>query len=161
MTTYLVCRRVVNQLIDIKMSLENYLAKSNVTYQEILWGFDREQVQQLYNLLKNLGLEKYFAFVREHQQDILKYISLSPSQRSQKKWVNHPDNMLIRFAALQISSSTVSFLDDIHEVIWIVDGGSYRDFHTVIASGLMPLMMSFQFRSFPFDGFESPFLLKP
>lgn len=142
------------------MSLENYLAKSSGSYEEISWSFDREQVEELYNLLKEIGLEKYFSFVREHQTDILKYISLSPSQRLQKKWVNHPQILLIRFAALQISGATVSFLSDIREAAWIVDRGSYREFHSVIATGLMPLMMTFHFRKFPFDGFENPFLSK-
>ena len=140
------------------MSLHNYLVKSNVPYQEIWSDFDLEQVQQLYNQLKDLGYRKYHAFVVEHQKDILKYISLSHSQRQQKKWVNHSDNLLIRLASLQISAATVQLLDDIQQIELIVDGGSYRQFHSAVADGVLSLTLAMPLSDFPFEDFENPFL---
>jgi hypothetical protein len=139
------------------MSLYNYLVKSDVSGTEIRWDFRREEEEQLYNLLKGIGLRKYLEFVRGNLKDILKYISLSPSQRKQKTWVNHPDNLLIRCAALQIADITRSFLLDIREVSDIVDGGSYRSFEAAVAQGIAPLILQYPLSKFPFDGFDNPF----
>jgi hypothetical protein len=139
------------------MSLESYLAKSHERGAEIRWDFPKEQQQPLYNLLKEIGLKKYLGWIRAHLPDILKYISLSPSQRGQKKWTNHPDILLIRCAAIQISDVTEKFLIDIEPIAAIVDNGSYRQFHAVITQGLAPLMLSFPFAKFPFEGFDNPF----
>lgn len=139
------------------MSLENYLVKSNVSAVEIRSDFRSEQVEQLYNLVKEIGREKYFYFFRDNLEDILKYISLSPSQRRQKKWVNHPDNLLIRLASLQISDVTSDFLHNIADISFVVDSGSYRDFHTIVARQMAPLMMNRSIFHFPFDGFDNPF----
>ena len=67
------------------MSLENYLVKSNVAAEEIRYDFHPEEVSQLYSLLKEKGYDWYFAFVQNNLKDILRYISLAPSQRQQKK----------------------------------------------------------------------------
>jgi len=142
------------------MSLGNYLAKSNGSYEEIRWDFDHEQLQQLYNRVLELGYKQYFAFVRQHQEEILKYISLSPSQRKQKKWMNRQDILLIRLAALQISAATVRLLGDIQEIELLVDGGSYRQFHSVVANGIAPLLFHPTLTLFPFEGFENPFYSK-
>jgi len=139
------------------MSLENYLVKSRVPYEEIRSDFRPEQVQQLYYLLKETGYKKYFSFVQEHLSDILKYMSLSPSQRQQKKWVNHQDALLIRFAALQVSSATVALLGDLLPLSEILDRGSYRQFHMVVATALSPFLLNFQFYKFPFDEYDNPF----
>lgn len=139
------------------MSLENYLVKSRVPYEEILWDFRPEQVQQLYYLVKETGRQKYFAFVKEHLSDILKYISLSQSQRQQRKWVNHPQILLIRLAALQVSSATVDLLNELHPLAEIVDRGSYRQFHSATANALAPFLINFQLYSFPFEGYDNPF----
>lgn len=139
------------------MSLHNYLARSTVPFEEIRSGFDHEQVQQLYNLLKELGCGQYLCLVQEHQTDILKYISLTSSQRNQKRWVNHPDILLIRFAAYQISLATVKLLDDIEPIVHIVDGGSYRAFHSTIADALFESVLYSPLLAF-FDGYDNPFL---
>lgn len=122
------------------MSLENYLVKSSVSYEEILFEFHSEEKQQLYNLLKELGYDQYREWFHLHLSEAVKYIGLSRSQRMQKKWVNHPDNLLIRLAALQISHSALIFQNDIVKVDAIVDGGSYRQFHAVIAEGVANLI---------------------
>ena len=140
------------------MSLYNYLVESNRPYEEIRYDFRPEEVQQLYNLLLKIGGSQFRDFVVEHLTDILKYISLSPSQRLQKKWVNHPENLLIRFAALQISASTVSFLSDAEDIADFVDRGSYRSFHAVIAQALAPFLLKMPLFRFPFEGFDNPFL---
>jgi hypothetical protein len=139
------------------MSLENYLAKSHERGQEIRLAFPKEQQQPRCNLLKEIGWKKYLCWVREHLEDILKYISLSPSQREKKKWANHPDILLIRCAAIQISGAAEQFLSDIEPIAGIVDNGSYRQFHTVIAQGIAPLMLSFPLAKFPFEGVDNPF----
>lgn len=139
------------------MSLENYLLKSYLPYQEIQSDFHHEQVLQLYNRAKEIGYTGYFAFVRNNLPDILKYISLSSSQRQQKKWVNHPDNLLIRFAALQISGATVDLLDGLVPISDIVNNGSYRDFHSISARALAPILLNHPLLKFPFDGFDNPF----
>lgn len=140
------------------MSLENYLTKSNGTYEEIRWEFKSEEIHQLYGRLKEIGYREYVHFIREQLEVILKYISLSQSQRHQKKWLNHPDNLLIRFAALQMSSETLDLLTDMQPIAWIVDRGSYREFHSAIASALSQRLVRYPFLQFPFDGFENPFL---
>jgi hypothetical protein len=139
------------------MSLRNYLAKPCEAYQEIKEDFSQEEVQKLYNLLKEIGINQYLLFYRDNLELIRKYISLFPSQRKAKKWMNHPDILLIRFAAIQIWNSTEQLLDDIGEVAYIVDNGSYRSFQTVFA-----LSVAYRFRhwplfQFPFDGFDNPF----
>lgn len=140
------------------MSLENYLIKSTGNYQEIRWEFKSDDIESLYKQLKEIGYKEYLDFVRKHLMDILKYISLSQSQRNQKKWTNHPDNLLIRFAALQISGETLDLLSDMHPVAFIVDKGSYREFHSVIANALAQRLIGYPFLQFPFDGFDNPFL---
>lgn len=139
------------------MSLYNYLARSCEPAQEIRSDFDQEQCEQLYKHVKALGYKKYHAFVLEHLSDILKYISLSHSQRQQKKWVNHPDNLLIRLAALQISCSTNQFLQDIEPIVQIVDSGSYRQFHSAIAAGVAAMLKKDVLKLFPFEEFDNPF----
>lgn len=118
------------------MSLQNYLAKSDGPFEEIRYAFRPEEVVQLYKLLRETGYKKHCAFVREHLPDILKYIGLSPSQREQKKWVNHPHNLQIRIAALQISHATILLLEDIQPICTVVDSGSYRKFHSIVADAL-------------------------
>ncbi len=139
------------------MSLYNYLVKSNKPAQEIRSDFRREEVEQLYKLLKELGHPKYHAFVRERQQDICKYVELSESQRQQKKWANHPDILLIRFAALHLSESTVELLRDMENLANIVDRGSYRQFHAELAHALFQRIVRPPFYRFPFEGFDNPF----
>lgn len=140
------------------MSLENYLVKSRVAAEEIRSGFHPEEVSQLYNFLKEKGYDWYFLFVQDNQKDILKYISLSPSQRQQKKWLNHPYALILRFAALQISEITLQFQSNIDEIAGIVDNGSYRKFHAVIVNALAPMLLETPLKSFPFDNYDSPFL---
>lgn len=139
------------------MSLGNYLVKSSTASEEIRSDFRPEEVEQLYSLLQAKGYDWYLAFVRNNQKDILRYISLSRSQRSQKKWINHPDGMLLRFAALQISETTLVFQRNIDEISQIVDHGSYRKFHSVLVNGLAPLLLEEPLKIFPFDDYESPF----
>lgn len=138
------------------MSLYNYLVKSNEPFYELRSEFDHEQITQLHKLLKGLGFTNYLAFVREHQEDILKYIGLSPSRRQQKKWVNHPDILLIRYAALQLSAATVQLLADIEPIERIVDRGSYREFHAAIAQGIAPCALYSPLLGF-FRDYENPF----
>lgn len=133
------------------MSLENYLLKSNAPAQEIRYDFSAQEVEQLYNLVSSLQFAEYREFVREYLQDIQKYISLSPSQRKQKKWVGHPHNLLIRMAALQIADETVRLLNNIFEIVYVVDSGSYRKFHSIIAEGLSDVLAEISpFATFPF-----------
>lgn len=136
------------------MSLYNYLVKSDVSGTEIRWDFHQEEVAQLYNLLKETGLSNYYVFVQDNLQDILRYIRISPSQRTQKKWVNHPQNLLIRCAALQIADSANTLLLDIQEVAHIVDRGSYREFEAVVAQGVANLILNLPLHKFPFQGFD-------
>ncbi len=140
------------------MSLENYLVKSDVSATEIRCTFLREEVEQLYMTLKAKGYDDYLAFVRQNLKDILKYISLSPSQRTQKKWINHPEGLLLRFAALQLSETVLSFQSDICDIARIVDKDSYRKFHSVIANALVPLLFAQPLKEFPFEGYNSPFV---
>lgn len=139
------------------MSLYNYLVKSSVQLEEIQSSFSREEVKQLYTFLKESGYEKHFFFVKEHRTDILKYISQSDSQRHSKKWMNNPDLLSIRFAALQLSSATVRLLSDIEPVAEVVDSGSYRSFHSIVAVGVANLLFARSLADFPFEGFDNPF----
>ena len=139
------------------MSLENYLVKSDVSATEIRCTFHREEVERLHKTLKEKGYDEYLSFVRLNLKDILKYISLSPSQREQKKWINHPDGLLLRFAALQISETVLQFQLDICDIVLTVDKGSYRKFHSVIANALAPLLFVQPLTEFPFEGYDSPF----
>lgn len=138
------------------MSLGNYLAKSDGPYSEIIYDFFPEEIQQLTTLLKENGYVKHMSFINENLEDIQKYISLSPSQRKQKKWKNHPNSLWIRFSALQLSAATVKLVSDIHPISYIVDGGSYREFHSVIASGVSTLLLSHPFTYYPFSE-KNPF----
>jgi len=140
------------------MSLDNYLAKSGEVYGEIRLEISPEQVEQLYFRVKELGYNQYRVFVKEHLADILKYISLSRSQREQKKWVNHPDILLIRLAALQISAATAKLQNGIDQIAYIVGRGSYRQFHAAMADGLAPLLLEYPLARFPFEGCDNPFL---
>lgn len=140
------------------MSLYNYLAKSSGSAEEIRYNFRPEEVEQLYNLLRGKGFYVYFDFVRNNLKDILKYISLSESQRKQKKWTNHPDQLLLRFAALQIAEATVKLLNDILDIVYIVDAKSYRAFLATCANGLAPLLLDTPLDNFQFDGYDNPFL---
>lgn len=140
------------------MSLENYLVKSDVSATEIRCTFHREEVEQLYKSLQAKGYDEYLSFVRLNLKDILKYISLSPSQREQNKWINHPEQLLLRFAALQISEIVLGFQLDICDIAQIVDKGSYRKFHSVIATALAPLLFAQPLTEFPFEGYDSPFV---
>lgn len=139
------------------MSLENYLAKSNTPAVEIRYAFSREEVEQLYKTLQEIGFSSYLRFVRENLSDILKYIGLSDSQRSQKKWVNHPQNLLLRMAALQISDAAVEFQQEAYPICGIVDSGSYRKFHAVIAGALSDFLINPPLLVFPFEGYADPF----
>lgn len=139
------------------MSLENYLVKSDVSETEIRCSFRKEEVLQLHKLLKEKGYCWYRKFLAANLQDILKYIALPDSRRQTKKWTARPDALLLRFAALQISSITLKFQSDICDIAEIVDSGSYRSFHTVIVNALAPLLLDAPLREFPFEGFESPF----
>ncbi|RRD01965.1 hypothetical protein [Prevotella sp. OH937_COT-195] len=140
------------------MSLYNYLVKSSVSAEEIRYNFHREEVEQLYNLLQEKGYDSYFDFVRDNQKDILRYIALSDSQRRQKKWTNHPLQLLLRFAALQIAEITVQFQNNILDISNIVDSGSYRNFLATCADGVLPLLVNTPLREFPFEGYDNPFL---
>lgn len=140
------------------MSLYNYLVKSSVSAEEIRCNFHREEVEQLYNLLREKGYDAYFDFVKNNQKDILRYIALSDSQRRQKKWINHPQQLLLRFAALQIAEITVKFQNDILDISNIVDSGSYRNFLATCADGLAPLLLSVPLGEFPFEDYNNPFL---
>lgn len=142
------------------MSLESYLVKGCATCGEIHSDFSPEEIEELYNQLAEIEYSDYLHFVTQNLQDILKYISLSPSRRMQKKWSNHPKALWIRCAALQISSATERLLSDILGITAIVDRGSYRDFHTVFAYGLAPILLGDVFYQFPFDDFDNPFLEK-
>ena len=139
------------------MSLQNYLVKSDVSAVEIHCTFSREEVAQLHKSLQAKGYEQYLLFVRQNLKDILKYISLSQSQRQQKKWTNHPEEQLLRFAALQLSRTVLEFQSDICDISQIVDKGSYRKFHSVIANALVPLLFAQPLKEFPFEGYDSPF----
>lgn len=138
------------------MSLYNYLVKSNGPCEEIRCDFRQGEVEQLYSILRGIGYRKYCAFVQEHLPDILKYIGLSPSQRGQKKWVNHPHSLLIRYAALQISCATVQLLEDIRLIDTVVDSGSYRKFHSIIADALAQQIVDPPLMRFP-GGYPNPF----
>ena len=138
------------------MSLENYLVRSDVSETEIRCSFRQEEVSQLHTLLKEKGFDWYRDFLT-NLSDILKYIALPPSRREAKKWVAHPDALLLRFAALQISAITVQFQLDIDGIAGIVDFGSYRSFPSVIANGLAPLLLGSPLKEFPFEGYDSPF----
>ena len=139
------------------MSLRNYLVKSNVTEIEIRSTFPPEAPLQLYNLLKERGYRWYLEFLAANLQDILKYISLSPSRRLAKKWTQRPDEAVFRFAALQISCITLQFQSDILDTAEVIDGGSYRDFHSIFADALAPLLLFRPWKTFPFEGYDSPF----
>ena len=139
------------------MSLYNYLVKSSVSAEEIRYNFHREEVEQLYNLLREKGYDAYFDFVKNNQKDILRYIALSDSQRRQKKWTNHPQQLMLRFAALQIAEITVKFQNDILDISNIVDSGSYRSFLATCADGVLPLLVNTPLREFPFEGYDNPF----
>lgn len=140
------------------MSLYNYLVKSSGSAEEIRYNFRPEEVEQLYKLLREKGFYTYFDFVRNNRKDILKYISLSDSQREQKKWKNHPEQLLLRFAALQIAEATVKLLNDILDIVDIVDAKSYRAFLATCANGLAPLLLDTPLGDFQFDGYDNPFL---
>jgi hypothetical protein len=139
------------------MSLENYLVRSNAAEIEIRSTFRPEEPGQLYNILKEKGYRWYLEFLAANLQDILKYISLPRSRRLAKKWTNRPDELVFRFAALQISWITLRFQLDILDIDMILDHGSYRDFHSVIAGALAPLILFRPLKTFPFDGYDSPF----
>lgn len=139
------------------MSLENYLVRSDVSETEIRCSFRQEEVSQLHTLLKEKGFDWYRGFLATNLPDILKYIALPPSRREAKKWTARPDALLLRFAALQISAITVQFQSDIDDIAEIVDSGSYRSFHLVIADALAPLLLVSPLKKFPFEGFGSPF----
>ncbi|RGS35837.1 hypothetical protein DWX97_14310 [Bacteroides cellulosilyticus] len=139
------------------MSLENYLAKSNGPYEEILWEFRNDEIVQLYNQLRTEGFGEHFVYVKEHLTDILKYISLSPSQREQKKWTKRPDLLMFRFSALQISYSTVKFLSDASPMAQIVDSDSYRKFHSLFANLIGNIAVVNPLLSFPFADYPNPF----
>lgn len=140
------------------MSLENYLAEAQKQTREIRWAFvvDPSQVEQLDTRIREIGFARYVDFVREHLGDIHKYISLSDSQRKQKRWINYPDGVLLRFAALQISVATVKLQNDIAGIAYLVNGGSYRDFHSEMARGVCGLLEQPPLRYWPFDQHESP-----
>ena len=123
------------------MSLENYLVKSDVFETEIRCSFHREEVSQLHTFLKDKGFDWYRHFLTTNLSDILKYIALPPSRREAKKWIGRPDALLLRFAALQISSITVQFQLNIDGIAGIVNSGSYRSFHSVIVNSLAPLLL--------------------
>src|SRR5690625_3115883 len=133
------------------MSLKNYLAKSNKQPQEIRLSFDLAEIEVLYTLLKEIGGAQYHAFLVKHLASIVQYISLTPSQRLQKKWVGHPDILLIRFAALQLSESTVSLMNDLEPIADLVNRSSYRDFHAAVARGVAPVFVSLSFLHWPFS----------
>lgn len=143
------------------MSLGSYLDKAGESGQEIEWAFSSEEIQKLYNLLKEIGFLEYRKFVKLNREAIAKYLSLSPSQRNQKKWVNHSDNLLIRFAALQLSNSTAVFQSDIYDLCSVVDGGSYRKFHAILASALITQHTDHLYMDFPFEGYDNPFFSVP
>lgn len=133
------------------MSLDNYLVRSNEPFEEMQNDFLQEDIQQLYNHVKTLGYAGYLSFVREHLEDILKYVGLTQSQRRQKKWINHPDIVLIRWAAIQASGGTVRFLNEVRPITMIVDQGSYRSFLATVASALVPRILKSPFEVFPFE----------
>lgn len=142
------------------MNLENYLSKANEPFQEILSDFfdNPEQVEQLYKRVKAIGGNQYLYFVQEHQEDILRYIGLTPARRAQKKWVNHPDILLIRLAALQISRVTVQLLAGIRTALFVpATNGSYREFHAAFAAEVYPAIQMNPFAYFPFQEYENPF----
>lgn len=142
------------------MNLENYLAKSNGPFQEILSEFDYTSglVEELCNRVREIGYNGYVSFVREHQEDILQYIGLSPSQRAKKKWVNHSDILLIRLAALQISGLTLRFLAGMRESLIVPQtNGSYREFHRCVAGKVLRVIENSPFVYFPFRGYDNPF----
>ncbi|NCI45035.1 hypothetical protein [Sediminibacterium soli] len=138
------------------MSLGNYLSKSDGPYSEIFYDFLPEEIQKLAVILKENGYVKHMSFINENLDDIQKYISLSPSQRQQKKWKNHPNSLWIRFSALQLSAATVKLVSGIYPISYIVDGGSYREFHSIVANGLSVLLLSHPFTYYPFSD-KNPF----
>jgi hypothetical protein len=139
------------------MSVQNYLLKSSVSAEEIRMDFRPEEVSQLYKALRALGPAAYLAFVKDNLADILRYISLSLSQRRQKKWSAHPNALLLRFAALQVSESVLQLQAYLSDVTTLVDGGSYRKFHAEFAKNVMYWLFSQPLRSFPFENYGNPF----
>lgn len=140
------------------MSLDNYLDKAGEAGQEIEWGFSAEEIQRLYTLLSDCGYAEHLKFVVDNHKDIVKYLSLTPSRREQKRWADHPNNLQLRFAALQLSNSTVAFQDDIFDLRWMLDRGSYREFHATLAQAVMNQHLELPFAEFPFEDFDNPFL---
>lgn len=144
-------------IIYKEMSLQNYLDRASGFLTEIQSNIQREEAELLYNRLKEIGYDQYLAFVEANQTDILKYLSLSPSQRRQKKWLNHPDILLIQLAAIQISYSTDVLLKGIAMLSLDVETGvSYRYFHAKVAEHLLDRILYLPFSRFSVNG-ENPF----
>lgn len=139
------------------MSLYNYLAKARVVEEEIRMNLPHERVQTLYNLVKEIGPDRYYEWWRQNRELALQYMQLPSSRRRAKKWENHPDILLIQLAALQLSYATSRFLHQARQIGEIVDGGSYRDFHCTIAGALMETCSTPYFFHFPFVDFDNPF----
>lgn len=141
------------------MSLYSYLSKSSSIYYELEDNFEEGEIMEVHKLLIDIKVQGYFSFVANNIDDIQKYISLSPSQRKQKKWLNHKDNLLIRFAALQISFATVEMIKDLHPLGGVLDGGgSYRSFHSITADALSNQLLRQPLFYFPFSSFTNPFI---
>lgn len=133
------------------MSLENYLLKSNGPAIEIRYDFNPDEIEQLYKIVCNLKLSDYMVFIRDNSQDIHKYIKLTPSQRKRKKWLNHPQNLLLRMAALQVSEVTFEYTSDLTPICSVVDSGSYRKFHSIFVGAFLDYYFSNPFVEFPFQ----------
>lgn len=136
------------------MSLENYLAKVHEYGQEIQYTLDYHDVEQLYTRLIELEFGGYCTFFFDNQKDIEKYLTLTRSQREQKKWVNHPNILLIQLGAIQLSLVIAPILAGVEYAV----GSPYRDFSRGVVSAACELLSVRFLLVFPFDGYDSPLL---
>jgi hypothetical protein len=108
----------------VKMGLASYTGAVSELTEEIRESFSGDERDDLFALLRDMGMERWDSWKVEQRQTILRYVMSTPAQRSKLK-VFQSNRLLLAFAAYQHSRGAQVFLQAIDSNL-IYPGGAYR-----------------------------------
>lgn len=106
------------------MGLASYIAGVRDLAEEIRTSFSEDECDELFVLLRDMGMERWDSWKVERREVIVRYVMSTPAQRGKVKMFQ-PNRLLLAFAAYQHSRGAQVFLQAIDSNL-IYPGGAYR-----------------------------------
>jgi hypothetical protein len=106
------------------MGLGGYIGAVSGLVEEIRESFSVGEREELFGLLREMGLERWDSWKVEHRQTIVRYVMSTPAQREKAK-AFQSNRLLLAFAAYQHSRGAQVFLRSLDSNL-IYPGGAYR-----------------------------------